>query len=432
MTKKQKQDGSATGIGGRSLALLWVLGLLGQLCWHLENQWFNTFVYAKIGPYAWIISWMTAISAAATTFSTFFFGTMSDRMGKRRPFVFWGYILWGIFTVLFGMQEFIPPNNLVAAAVMVVATDALMSFFGSMGNDAGFNSWTTDITDETNRGQLGAVMAVQPVLATIIGSVLSGILINLMGYFAFFTVMGTLVAVAGGIGAFFMREGKKNASPQNKQGFWKQFFSVFNFKTFVKNKELTWVFLIMTFYFICFNFYFVHVGNYFIYTLGFNEGTTGIIQGIGLGLAVLATVPAISFINRGKHAAIIAAGVFLTVAGLLVVSFCSAQIVFIGLGLMLVGAGYVLMLQTTTAWAKNLYPEDNRAQYEGVRIVFFVLIPMVVGPAIANLIIQRFGVPVVIDGNAGMAPSSTLFFAASLLTALTLFPTYMAQRCRRP
>ena len=72
-------------ISRRNLTLIWILGLVGQLCWNVENQWFNTFIYAKIGPYPWIISCMTAVSAAATTFSTFFFGTWSDRVGKRRP-----------------------------------------------------------------------------------------------------------------------------------------------------------------------------------------------------------------------------------------------------------------------------------------------------------------------------------------------------------
>ena len=50
--------------------------------------------------------------------------------------------------------------GIVAAAVMVVAVDAIMSLFGSMGNDCAFNSWTTDITSEHNRGQLGAILAV--------------------------------------------------------------------------------------------------------------------------------------------------------------------------------------------------------------------------------------------------------------------------------
>ena len=127
-------------ISSRSWIAIWLVGLVGQLCWNVENQWFNTFVYAKIGPDPSIIAWMTAVSAAVTTVSTFVCGTWSDRIGKRRPFIFIGYLFWGIFTIAFGATEFLPKNPLILAAVMVVAMDALMSFFGSMGNDSGFSS----------------------------------------------------------------------------------------------------------------------------------------------------------------------------------------------------------------------------------------------------------------------------------------------------
>ena len=53
--------------------LVWGLGIAGQICWNMENQWFNTFVYAKIAKDPTIISWMVAISAIATTLSTFLF-----------------------------------------------------------------------------------------------------------------------------------------------------------------------------------------------------------------------------------------------------------------------------------------------------------------------------------------------------------------------
>ena len=72
--------------------LVWGLGIIGQLCWNIENQWFNTFVYAKIAKDPTIISWMVAVSAIATTVSTFLFGTMSDRSGRRKPFMAVGYI----------------------------------------------------------------------------------------------------------------------------------------------------------------------------------------------------------------------------------------------------------------------------------------------------------------------------------------------------
>ena len=51
--------------------LVWGLGIAGQICWNMENQWFNTFVYAKIAKDPTIISWMVGVSATATTISTF-------------------------------------------------------------------------------------------------------------------------------------------------------------------------------------------------------------------------------------------------------------------------------------------------------------------------------------------------------------------------
>lgn len=428
---KTPTKNNVSKISFRNLILIWVLGMAGQLCWNVENQWFNTFIYAKIGPYPWIISSMTAFSAAATAFSTFLFGTASDRLGRRRPFIFWGYLLWGLFTVAFGASEFLPTNTIMTAAVAVIAMDALMSFFGSMGNDSGFNSWTTDITNEKNRGQLGAITAAQPVLATIIGTVGSGLLITTFGYFTFFISMGILVSVIGLMGVCFMKEGDSLKPTRDEKGFWHQFLSVFNFKTFMANKELFWVFMIMTVYFICFNFYFAHIGNYFIYTLGYDEGMAGILQGVGLGLAVLSTIPAIKLINAGKHSLAILGGIISSIIGLLIVSVGGANTVILIPGIILAGMGYVLILQTTTAWAKNLYPEDSRGQFEGVRIVFFVLIPMVVGPSIATAVINRWGIPVTIDGEAGMAPSAILFVLAAVISVLTLIPTVMAEKEKR-
>jgi len=413
-------------ISRRNLALIWVLGLVGQLCWNVENQWFNTFIYAKIGPYPWIISAMTAVSAAVTTCSTFLFGTWSDRMGKRRPFLCVGYILWGLFTIAFGAVEFLPKNSITAAAVLVVAADAIMSLFGSMGNDCAFSSWTTDITNEHNRGQLGAILAALPVIATIVGTVVSGILIDALDYFNFFTIMGALVMVVGLVGGLMMRESPDLKPARDPGGFGTQFFSVFRFKTFTQNKELFWVFLISTVYFTAFNAFFAHAGNYIIYTLGFDEGMAGILQGAGLGVAVLAVIPTIGSINRGRHGRLILVSTVASVVGLSVLALCGSNVILLVIGILFVGIGYVLLNQTTTAWAKNLVPEQSRGQFEGVRIVFVVLIPMILGPSAANLAIVNWGVPVTIDGVSGLAPSAALFVLAAIIMALVLIPAGLA------
>ena len=161
--------------------LVWGLGIAGQLCWNMENQWFNTFVYAKIAKDPTIISWMVGVSAAATTVSTFLFGCVSDRLGKRKLLVAVGYILWGIFTIAFGMTQFLTRSAaaaLTAVGFAVVAADAVMSFFGSMGNDIGLNAWVNDHMNDGNRGQLGAALATQPIIGTIVGTVLGGILVG--------------------------------------------------------------------------------------------------------------------------------------------------------------------------------------------------------------------------------------------------------------
>lgn len=54
-----------------------------------------------------------------------------------------------------------------------------------MGNDGGFGPWTTDISNEHNRGKLGGALAVMPVFATIFGAVVSGIIIEQIDFFAF-------------------------------------------------------------------------------------------------------------------------------------------------------------------------------------------------------------------------------------------------------
>ena len=123
-------------IGGKMFwILLWGLGLAGQLCWNMENQWFNTFVYAKIAKDSNIVTLMVISSALVTTFSTFVFGMLSDRLGSRRRFVSIGYIVWGALTILFGMTEFLASGSVGAGAkasiwvaFLVILADDVMSF----------------------------------------------------------------------------------------------------------------------------------------------------------------------------------------------------------------------------------------------------------------------------------------------------------------
>lgn len=434
-------------LGFKTFFLLWVIGLAGQLCWNLENAWFNTFVYAKIGPYSYIVNWMVAVSAIVTTISTFLFGTMSDRLGKRKPFVSIGYIIWGIFTIVFGLTGFINQTTMlpVMVATIVVIADAIMSFFGSMGNDSGFNAWTADLINDKNKGAIGTALAIQPVLGTIIGTLIGGMLIQYFDYMAFFAIMGGFVILVGVLSLFLLKD-VPTLQASKRGHFWQQFAESFNFKKFFKLKELVLVNVIAAIYFIGFNVYFVHIGNLFIYNYGFTSGDAGIIQGIGLIVAILFTIPSSKAINNKKSPIVVLIALITTIIGLiylgLIVELKDPTNLFslinipLLIGIIAVGTGYILIMQTLIVWNKSLYPTNSKGQFEGLRVIFFVLIPMVIGTSISEPIIRNFGFATqieVADGVtiSGFAPSEVLFYFASAIMVLALIPLHFLTKMYR-
>lgn len=424
--------------GFRMWLLVWGLGLAGQICWNMENQWFNTFVYAKIGKNPSIITGMLIFSAAATTFATFFFGTWADRTGKRRRFISIGYILWGIFTIAFGLTEFISRDLYVLAGIMVVVADTIMSFFGSMGNDAGFNTWTNDIMTDKNRGQIGAALATQPVLGTILGTVVGGLLVGENdNYMRLFLVMGIFVICFGIISLFSMNEAD-DVEPSVRGSFAKQFFSVFNFRKFFELKELVWVNIGVAVFFIGFNVYFAYMGNYIIYYLGYTADMMGIIEAVPLVLAMLSAIPISMLINKNKHIPVTFAAIIINIIGLMVLGPVKKESIDtssifnlrLWLGIFLVGVGYVAILQTTKVWTKQLYPKDSKGQFEGIWILFFVLIPMIGGSLIGEAVVKTGGEQFLntVSGQTEYIPNGNIFFVGAAIVLLSAVPFIMTAK----
>ena len=187
-----------TKLGANNWTAIVLLAFSGQIAWVIENSWFNTFVNDVISPDPRVISLMVALSAITATLTTLIMGTLSDRLGKRKIIILISYILWGISTMVFPAAGAVKSAALAVAAV--VALDSLMTFFGSTANDASFNAWLTNVTDETNRGTVSGITELFPLLAMVVTTIVSGMLIEYFGYTLFFTSMGLLVVVCGLVG----------------------------------------------------------------------------------------------------------------------------------------------------------------------------------------------------------------------------------------
>ena len=148
----------ATPLGARVWTSLLVFGFIGQIAWMVENVYFSTYIQKNITAAGWATSATVAASAIAAALATIFSAAWSDRVGKRRAFVCWGYILWGITTAAFALFGNGQVGGSVGLAVtLFVVMDCVMSAIGSTANDSAFSAWVTDVTDVTNRGVVDIV-----------------------------------------------------------------------------------------------------------------------------------------------------------------------------------------------------------------------------------------------------------------------------------
>jgi MFS family permease len=415
-------------LGGRTTLVLFILGISGQIAWAVENTWFNTFVYEKLTPNPGPIAWMVVLSAITATVTTLFMGSLSDRTrnrwGRRRPYILFGYIFWGIVTIIFPEPALL--ENVGVAIVLVVILDSLMTFFGSTANDAAFSAWTTDISDSTNRGRVQGILSITTLLANLIALGLAGFVIIEYGYFVFFYILGGSVSILGAIAGLLLKEPEfpLEALDQKRIPLFKDVISAFTPKSFKTNKILFLLFLNMALIGIGTQIYFPYLFIYFEHYLGFSKIVISIAGAIVILFATLSAfiVGWISHRFNRKVALLV-----LTISGSINLFIFSqfgigtGQAWIIGiysiqLGIE-TGRGIILM-----AWIQDNYPKKEIGKFQGVRLIFMVAIPMGIGAPIGAIIIKNLGIPGIIDGKAGFIPTPVIFFIGAIMTLFALLP----------
>ena len=207
-----------TKLSPRFWCALTLFSLIGQIAWVVENMYLNVFIYKMFHASAADISSMVAASAIAATLTTVFIGALSDKIGKRKLFICGGYILWGISILCFVLVrteiiEAVFPVAVSSAAIgvsLVIVLDCLMTFFGSSANDAAFNAWLTDSTDQSNRGAAEGINAMMPLIAilAVFGGFMSFDLSLADSWSMIFAIIGIVVILVGVLGLFLIGEPK--------------------------------------------------------------------------------------------------------------------------------------------------------------------------------------------------------------------------------
>ena len=417
---------SSSRLSSRTWFVMFALALTGQIAWAVENSWFNTFVYDTITPDPRPVAWMVAGSAITATLTTLFMGTLSDRTrsrwGRRRPFILVGYILWGLSTVLFPTVAYIQATSI--AIIMVVVADSIMTFFGSTANDAAFSAWTTDIATTETRGRVEGVLNLSVFLAQIVAMVAAGMLIDSLGYFTFFYLLGGIVIVVGVIAGSMLQDVKlPEESEAPKRSFLSEFAELFDVNTLKENREL---FIILIFIMlssigmqVSLPYLIIYLENY----IGVTKTEFSIIGGaVMLGSAVFAIPFGLLADKWNKRNMIFFATIVSSLGGILLSLVNSLSL--LALTGLLWQAFSVAMGIASVAWLKDLLPEQNRGKFLGIRMIFWIAIPMVIGPWIGSTLIQNFGAPTILNGQAGFVPAPIIFQVGSVISLLALIPLF--------
>ena len=404
-----------------------IAGLVGQLAWAIENNYLNTYVYDVTHAYSFIPI-MTAASAAAATITTLFMGALSDRLGKRKAFISFGYILWGISIILFA---FLDPSstvsfvngNVMLAGSMIVVMDCVMTFFGSTANDASFNAYVTDNTDTSNRGKVESFLSVLPLVSLIAIVVIGGMLVDdktNTHWDIFFYLFGGITLVAGVVLLFIIP--KENLEARKDTNYFKELIYGFRPSVIKKNKLLYITLLAFMAFNIAIQVYMPYFMVYIQRVLLIQGGEFTVTLGLVLVIACILTVVIGLFMDKiGKNKIIIPALITCILGGVLM-TFAKSVPAVIPSGIILI-SGYLVGTAVLGAKIRDYTPKEETGLFQGVRMIFAVLIPMVTGPYIGQAVSSISGLTYVNDfGQTDIQPSGFVFFGAAVVFLIAIIP----------
>ncbi len=427
---------------------------MGGIAWNTENMYFNTFItneiYADVSQNAILgtmeattaVARMVALSAIAAVVTTFIMGALSDRLKNRKMFISVGYILWGIVTAMFG---FITKENVAnlfnltdevkilgTTVWFVILMDIVMTFMGSTSNDAAFQAWMTDITVPKQRP---AVETVLSVVGTISSFAVTGVgsfaQAGTISYKVFFVGLGIIVSLCGVAGLFLIKDPPHTIEKENSANYWADLFYGFRPSVIKANARLYLALASFCFAIIAFQVFYPYLLTYVQYVvIPDNGGVQNILKlpviitaVVVVAILLICIVKLLKLATEKKGFCLVVGVVAMTLGFFLLSTSTSIYIILISILPVVVGNAMVNILFGATV--KDFIPEGKAGRFQGIRMIFAVLLPMVIGPVIGDMACQRAAQTIINEANAAViVPAKNMFLWAGVVSIFALVPLY--------
>ncbi len=406
-----------TKLSSKFWLALTIFSLVGQVAWVVENMYFNVFIYKMFHASAEEISMMVSASAIAATVTTIIIGALSDKIGKRKLFICSGYILWGISIWSFSLIridviERLFPMTVSAASVgvsLVIIMDCVMTFFGSAANDACFNAWLTDVTDDTNRGAAEGINSMMPLVAILVvfGGFMSFDLDKPESWTTIYSIIGIVVFVLGILAIFLIKDVPIDTS--ENQNYFKNIFYGYRPSVIKKNKLFYIILAAYATFCISIQTFMPYLILYYNVSLKLDNYV--LIMAPAVIVAAIATALYGRVYDKyGFKIAVMPAVGTLMLGYVFLYFFKMTALVFVGSLFMM--SGYLMGMAVFGAMLRDYTPENRSGMFQGLRIVGQVLVPGIIGPAIGAAVLKNAATVLNDDGTTSFIPNENIFLAA--------------------
>ncbi|MBE6804676.1 MAG: MFS transporter [Ruminococcaceae bacterium] len=427
---------------------------MGGIAWNTENMYFNTFItneiYADVSQSAILgsmeattaVARMVALSAIAAVLTTFVMGALSDKLKNRKMFISVGYILWGIVTAMFG---FITKENVAnlfnltdeakilgTTVWFVILMDIVMTFMGSTSNDAAFQAWVTDVTVPRQRPIVETVLSV---VGTISSFAVTGVgsfaQAGTITYKAFFIGLGLIVTLCGVVGLFLIKDPPRTQQIKTSSNYWADLVYGFRPSVIKENARLYLALLSFCFAIIAFQVFYPYLLTYVQYVVIPDNGGVEnllrapvIITAVVVVAILLACIVTLLKLSTKKRGLCLAIGVIVLTVGFLLLS-TSTSIYVILISIVPVVLGNALVNILFSATVKDFIPEGKTGMFQGIRMIFAVMLPMVIGPVIGDKACQSAAQTIINEvGAEVIVPAKNMFLWAGIVCIFAIIPLY--------
>lgn len=421
-------------------------------------MYFNTFItneiYADVSQAAILgtmeattaVARMVALSAIAAVVTTFIMGALSDKLKNRKMFISVGYILWGIVTAMFG---FISKDNIAAifnlsdeikilgcTVWFVILMDIVMTFMGSTSNDAAFQAWVTDVTVPQQRPVVETVLSV---VGTISSLVVTGVgsfaQAGTISYKLFFGGLGFVVTLCGVAGLFLLKDPPRTIQAQSSSNYIADLFYGFRPSVIKKNSRLYLSLLSFCLAIVAFQVFYPYLLTYVQYVVIPDNGgvenilkPSVIITAVVVVIILLACIVTLLKLSIKKRGLCLLIGVVVLSLGFFILSTSTGIFVILA-SLVPVVLGNALVNILFSATVKDFTPEGKAGMFQGIRMIFVVMIPMVIGPVIGDKACQYAARTIINEvGAEVIVPAKDMFLWAGIVCIFALIPLFFLMK----